>query len=171
MECLLNEINILQARVAVNEVFYDANVIVGHLCYDTPEAKEGPFLKIFQEKVAGDRFPITHMCYLNVVNKNVLEVNVRDEQPITLALEENKLIELITLIDGYYRMTGRFTSCLCSNIQPPSIVSMKKRKIHGPVKKIVAQNKLLKNKNRQVSSETHRRDVSRFRENTTESGY
>lgn len=141
-----------QSRVAVNEVFQDAEVIVGHLSYCTPEAKEGPYLRIYQEKISDTSFPITHMCYLNVLNKNLVEVNVREEHPIYLALEENKLIELITLIDGYYRMTGRFTAFLCTNTQPPSIVAMKKRKIHGPIKRTIAENKLLEIKDHRVSS-------------------
>ncbi|XP_003747168.2 tyrosine-protein kinase JAK2 [Galendromus occidentalis] len=129
-----------KVRVFDNETVHQADVIVGHLSYCTAEAKEGPFLRIFRDQQDDRRFPITQMCYMNIVNKNLLELNVRDEHPIYLALEENRLVELVTLIEGYYRMTGRFTAFLCPNIQPPSIVAMKKRKIHGPIKRAVAEN-------------------------------
>lgn len=141
-----------QARVVYNDVLYEVELIVGHLYYGTAQAKEGPCLRIFEKGKTGDIFPITHMCYLNVINDNILEVNVRDEHPISLILEKSKLVQLVTLIDGYYRMTGRFTAFLCSNFQPPSIVSMKKRKIHGPMRKLIAQTQLLEIKSHRVSS-------------------
>lgn len=149
----------------VQDKVYPVELIVGHPDSSTPEAKEGPCLGIFQKKIARDIFPITQMCYLNFIEKipnqadvknenerhdDEIEVNVRDEHPIHLILENGKLSELVPLIDGYYRMTGRFTASLCSNFQAPSILAMKRRKIHGPIEATIALQKLQEWKSHQV---------------------
>lgn len=121
---------------------YDVRVIVGHLSFGTSEAREGPYLKIFNDNRPGDTFPMSQMAYLLRLDANTVEIHLRDELPILMLLGEQNLIEFCTLIDGYYRMTERFTACLCSDIQPPSIVAMKKRKIHGPIRGSIARKKL-----------------------------
>ncbi|XP_028968501.1 uncharacterized protein LOC100908044 [Galendromus occidentalis] len=102
-------------------------------------------MTIFVDKLPGDTFRITQLSYLLIINENTVELHLRDELPITLLFASGKLSQFCTLVDGYYRMTESFTACLCSEIQPPSLILLKKRKIHGPFGESVMRRKLSKN--------------------------
>lgn len=127
---------------------YKCELVVGQLGSST--APGGPGLRIFHDSDSRDVFLISQLCYLNSDGAEI-EIHIMNKHPINIILDdEGRVKEFLGLLDGYYKMTEKFTASLCGQLQHPTISFLKKNRIHGPIPSSVAQKKLVKNESRQV---------------------
>ncbi|OQR69047.1 tyrosine-protein kinase JAK2-like [Tropilaelaps mercedesae] len=148
------------AQIFVNGSPYKCDLIVGQLGSSTEPG--GPGLRIVHESDSRHVFLISQLCYLSLDGAQV-EMHIMNKQPINIILQDERRVkEFLCLLDGYYRMTEKFMASLCGQTQHPTLVSLKRNRIHGPIPASVARKKLFENESRQGcylvrQSQTHYR--------------
>lgn len=84
------------------------------------------------------------LCFITFKKSEVeIEISRRNGIPIYLTFtSERHLKSFVSLLDGYYRLSEKWSFSLCSDISSPHLSRLKNNKCHGPVNAAFAAKKL-----------------------------
>ncbi|XP_072764255.1 tyrosine-protein kinase hopscotch [Anoplolepis gracilipes] len=89
---------------------------------------------------------IEDLCFISIDrNDNTVNIARKTGQPTILTFKEHTkrmLISFVTVLDGYYRLSIKWTFNLCKEVITPSLDRLYKLKCHGPVGKAFSYAKL-----------------------------
>lgn len=87
---------------------------------------------------------IPDLCFVNVVPSNLtVEISRRNGIPQNMKFTNlARLHSFVSLLDGYYRLTEKWTVNLCVNLTTPSLSTLHSMRCHGPVGAEFAYQKL-----------------------------
>ena len=89
---------------------------------------------------------IQELCFISVqmVAKTV-EISRKNGIPHYLTFKSDLLLRsFVSLLDGYYRLTEKWSFSLCKEVSSPRLLTLKSQKCHGPVGSYFATTKLCK---------------------------
>lgn len=89
---------------------------------------------------------IQELCFVSVqMAKNTVEISRKNGIPHYFSFEsESQLKSFVSLLDGYYRLSEKWSFSICKEISSPSLSVLKSHKCHGPVGLDFASGKLRK---------------------------
>ncbi|XP_050456065.1 tyrosine-protein kinase hopscotch [Cataglyphis hispanica] len=88
---------------------------------------------------------IEDLCFISIREDNTVEISRKTGIPSYLKFKgrTNKmLMSFVSALDGYYRLSIKWTFNLCTNVVTPTLTRLYKLKCHGPVGKEFAYAKL-----------------------------
>uniref|UniRef100_A0A2R5LF78 Tyrosine-protein kinase n=1 Tax=Ornithodoros turicata TaxID=34597 RepID=A0A2R5LF78_9ACAR len=87
---------------------------------------------------------ISDLCFINTIPSNLtVEISRRNGIPQNLKFSSlNTMHAFVSLLDGYYRLTEKWTVNLCMNLITPSLTRLHSLRCHGPVGAKFAYQKL-----------------------------
>ncbi|KAH7966577.1 hypothetical protein HPB49_017871 [Dermacentor silvarum] len=87
---------------------------------------------------------ISDLCFVNMVPSNcTVEISRRNGIPQNLRFDSiSQMHSFVSLLDGYYRLTEKWTVNLCINLPTPSLTMLRAMRCHGPVGAKFAYQKL-----------------------------
>merc|ERR1719474_281931 len=89
---------------------------------------------------------IDEICNIAVRDEKEIEIShIKNGVPICFSLFNKKdQMSLLTLLCSYYRLTEKWTFSLSTQVSFPFLESLRKNKVHGPITKDFAEEKLKK---------------------------
>ncbi|XP_014484244.1 PREDICTED: tyrosine-protein kinase hopscotch [Dinoponera quadriceps] len=86
---------------------------------------------------------IEDLCFISIGQSNNVEVSRKNGIPTYLTFDDNAhLMSFVSALDGYYRLSVKWTFNLCSSVITPTLDRLHKLKCHGPVGKEFSHTKL-----------------------------
>lgn len=87
---------------------------------------------------------ISDLCFVNMVPSHcTVEISRRNGIPQNLKFNSiSQMHSFVSLLDGYYRLTEKWTVNLCINLPTPSLTMLRAMRCHGPVGAKFAYQKL-----------------------------
>ncbi|KAL1130072.1 hypothetical protein AAG570_013015 [Ranatra chinensis] len=86
---------------------------------------------------------IEDLCYVSLRSDGSIELSRKNGIPVYLKLNSiNSMISLVSLLDGYYRLSVKWTFNICKDLTTPSLERLHSLKCHGPVGGEFSYNKL-----------------------------
>ncbi|KAK0091600.1 hypothetical protein PV326_002968, partial [Microctonus aethiopoides] len=77
---------------------------------------------------------IENLCFISIRQDSTVEVSRKNGIPSYLKFSTNALLmSFVSALDGYYRLTVKWTFNLCRDVITPSLERLHKQKCHGPV--------------------------------------
>lgn len=96
---------------------------------------------------------IEELCYISMRQDGTVEISRRNGVPQYFRFHSvAKMKSFVSLMDGYYRLTEKWTFNLCKDLPTPSLLQLKAMKCHGPVGQDFAYNKILEKGQNQKGS-------------------
>jgi len=88
---------------------------------------------------------IDEICNIAVRDGKDIEISHKNGVPLCFSLFKTQdQVSLLTLLCSYYRLTEKWTFSLCTQVSFPVLESLSKNKVHGPIPKDFAEEKLKK---------------------------
>ncbi|XP_070150583.1 tyrosine-protein kinase hopscotch [Polyergus mexicanus] len=88
---------------------------------------------------------IEDLCFISIGEDNTVEISRKNGIPSYLKFmghTNEMLMSFVSVLDGYYRLSIKWTFNLCKNVVTPTLGRLYKLKCHGPVGKEFAYAKL-----------------------------
>ncbi|XP_066903761.1 tyrosine-protein kinase hopscotch isoform X2 [Halyomorpha halys] len=73
------------------------------------------------------------LCCISLHPDGKAEISRKTGIPIYIRMNNNSLVSFITLLDGYYRLSVKWTFNLCKDFITPTLHLLQNMKCHGPV--------------------------------------
>uniref|UniRef100_T1IKG8 non-specific protein-tyrosine kinase n=1 Tax=Strigamia maritima TaxID=126957 RepID=T1IKG8_STRMM len=87
---------------------------------------------------------IEELCFISMGKDRTVEISRRNGVPQYFRFQKlGEMRSFVSLLDGYYRLTEKWTFNLCKELPTPSLRHLRSIKCHGPVDKEFAYNKLM----------------------------
>jgi len=88
---------------------------------------------------------IDQICNIAVHDPTSIEISRKNGVPLYFSLDtENDTTSLLALLCGYYRVAEKWTFSLCTELKFPLLEVLLANKVHGPVSRAFAEEKLKK---------------------------
>uniref|UniRef100_H3CXH8 Tyrosine-protein kinase n=2 Tax=Tetraodon nigroviridis TaxID=99883 RepID=H3CXH8_TETNG len=131
----------LNSRSAVSLV-----QVTGEIGIQTSEGCEGVVWQTFCDFKEITDISIKRICREQVPNDSrMVTITRKDDACLEVAFQSLKeALSLVSLVDGYFRLTTDSTHYFCQDTAPPSILEGIKNHCHGPITSEFAVNKLKK---------------------------
>lgn len=72
--------------------------------------------------------------YVSIRNDGTVEISRKVGFPFYLKFSSsNYMLSFVSLLDGYYRLSVKWTFNICKDVQTPSLQKLYSMKCHGPV--------------------------------------
>ncbi|XP_077554921.1 tyrosine-protein kinase hopscotch [Haemaphysalis longicornis] len=109
---------------------------------------------------------ISDLCFVNMVPSNcTVEISRRNGIPQNLKFDSiSQMHSFVSLLDGYYRLTEKWTVNLCINLLTPSLTMLRAMRCHGPVGARYAYQKLQEKGGHEAGWYLIRQSSSTYRE-------
>lgn len=81
---------------------------------------------------------IEDLCLISIIQNNIVQISRKNGVPSCLEFMEHTnemLMSFISLLDGYYRLSIKWTFNLCNDVTTPTLDRLHKLRCHGPVGK------------------------------------
>ena len=76
---------------------------------------------------------IVDICFI-IVQDHGVEVSRKNGTPVFIAIPDKMILKsLLSLLEGYHRLTTGDSICICEYVMPPSIFQFKEIRCHGPI--------------------------------------
>ncbi|XP_054715541.1 tyrosine-protein kinase JAK2-like [Uloborus diversus] len=86
---------------------------------------------------------IEDLCYISMRNDETVEISRQNGVPQYLKFHgKPQMHSFVSLLDGYYRLTEKWTFNLCKDLPTPSLINLRAMKCHGPIGAVFAYQKL-----------------------------
>ncbi|XP_018333328.1 tyrosine-protein kinase hopscotch [Agrilus planipennis] len=76
---------------------------------------------------------IEDLCHISIRKDGTVEISRKNGIPFYLQFALPLMYSFVSLLDGYYRLTCKWTFNLCKDVTTPSLKSLYSMRCHGPV--------------------------------------
>ncbi|GIY34753.1 tyrosine-protein kinase hopscotch [Caerostris extrusa] len=94
---------------------------------------------------------IEDLCYISMRSDETVEISRQNGVPQYIQFSSKaQRYSFVSLLDGYYRLSEKWTFNLCKDLSTPSLLNLRAMKCHGPVNSSFAHEKLEEKSNNDV---------------------
>ncbi|GFS90101.1 tyrosine-protein kinase hopscotch [Nephila pilipes] len=119
-----------------------------------PYHKKYPGLRM---KIKKSRDDWTHictiedLCYISMRSDETVEISRQNGVPQYIQfINQEQRHSFVSLLDGYYRLSEKWTFNLCKDLPTPSLLNLRAMKCHGPISVSFAHKKLEEKSNNEI---------------------
>ncbi|GFY60177.1 tyrosine-protein kinase hopscotch [Trichonephila inaurata madagascariensis] len=91
------------------------------------------------------------LCYISMRSDETIEISRQNGVPQYIQFNnKHQRHSFVSLLDGYYRLSEKWTFNLCKDLPTPSLLNLRAMKCHGPISVSFAHKKLEEKSNNEV---------------------